>query len=177
VVCYKIGGCRKCIKMAKCIIPGTFNPVTLGHCDIIGRCARIFDEVHVVAFQNIEKPEWPFTMQERVQLILKSVAGMPNVVANCSQRLVSDYAKELGITTLVKGLRNVRDFEYEADLEWAYKTIDSDLEVLYLRSSPLYMQLSSSVVREFAKYQLDLSQLVPAAIINEVTTRLGLDKK
>ena len=155
------------------IYPGSFDPITLGHMDIIRRAAQCFDQVYVCVLVNCDKKPM-FSADERVDMIRRSVADLPNVEAELYSGLLADYARTRKATVLVKGLRAVSDFEYEFQMNLINKKINPELETMFLTASEKYTFLSSSVVREMASYGADLTGFVPYEIIEEIEKKAQL---
>ncbi|MBO5556946.1 MAG: pantetheine-phosphate adenylyltransferase [Oscillospiraceae bacterium] len=154
--------------MRTAICPGSFDPITLGHLNIIRRAAQIFDKVVVCIMHNAMKTSPMFTVEEKVDMVRRAVARYSNVEVDCSDILVAEYAKKYEGAVLVKGLRAASDFEYEFQMNLINKNINPDLETMFLTASEKYTFLSSSVVREMAMYGADLTGLVPAELIEEI---------
>ena len=138
--------------MSIAICPGSFDPITLGHLNIIRRTARIFDEVIVLVAVNAAKTSPMFTLEEKVEMVRRVVAKYPNVRVDCSSGLLAEYAKQFPGAVVVKGLRAASDFEYEFQMNLINKKINPDMETMFLTSSEKYTFISSSTVREMAKY-------------------------
>ncbi len=149
------------------VYPGSFDPVTKGHLNIIQRAAAIFDKVYVCVMVNSTKKPM-FTRDERVELIRKSCHDMDNVVVDTYGGLLVDYAESVGACAIVKGLRAVSDFDWEFQMALANKKIKPEIETLFLASSEKHTYLSSTVVKELGKYGSDLSDFVPEVIIEDV---------
>lgn len=145
------------------VVPGSFDPITLGHIDIIKRSAKIFDEVHVSVLKNSSK-KGLFTNEERVALIKEAVEDVPNIVVHTFHGLLVGFCREINATTIVRGLRAVSDFEYEMQLTSMNKKLDDDIETLYMMTNNKYSFISSSVVKEVAQYDRDVSEFVPANV-------------
>ena len=156
--------------MTTAIYPGSFDPITLGHLNIIRRASKIFDKVVVCVMVNSAKKPM-FSREERVELIERVVKRLPNVTVDASDILLADYAKQYEGAVLVKGLRAVSDFESEFQLALINKTMNPDLDTVFLTSSEKYTYISSSVVKEIARYGSDLSKLVPREILEDVIER------
>ena len=156
--------------MTTAIYPGSFDPITLGHLNIIRRASKIFDKVVVCVMVNSAKKPM-FSREERVELIERVVKRLPNVTVDTSDILLADYAKQYEGAVLVKGLRAVSDFESEFQLALINKTMNPDLDTVFLTSSEKYTYISSSVVKEIARYGSDLSKLVPREILEDVIER------
>lgn len=156
--------------MTTAIYPGSFDPITLGHLNIIRRASKIFDKVVVCVMVNSAKTPM-FSREERVELIERVVKRLPNVTVDTSDILLADYAKRYEGAVLVKGLRAVSDFESEFQLALINKTMNPSLDTVFLTSSEKYTYISSSVVKEIARYGSDLSKLVPREILQDVIER------
>ncbi|MBQ6316264.1 MAG: pantetheine-phosphate adenylyltransferase [Oscillospiraceae bacterium] len=150
------------------ICPGSFDPITLGHLNIIRRTAQIFDEVVVCVMLNAAKTAPMFTIDERMDMVRRAVVRYPNVTVETSDILLAEFAKRYEHAVLVKGLRAASDFDYEFQMNLINKKINPDLETMFLTASEKYTFLSSSVVREMAKYQADLTGLVPNELIPDI---------
>ena len=150
------------------ICPGSFDPITLGHLNIIRRTAQIFDEVVVCVMLNAAKTAPMFTIDERMDMVRRAVVRYPNVTVETSNILLAEFAKRYEHAVLVKGLRAASDFDYEFQMNLINKKINPDLETMFLTASEKYTFLSSSVVREMAKYQADLTGLVPNELIPDI---------
>ena len=157
--------------MSLAICPGSFDPITLGHLNIIRRTSKIFDKVVVCIMYN-SKPM--FTIEERVAMVQKVVERFPNVEVATSDGLLAEYAKQFYKPVIVKGLRAASDFEYEFQMNLINKKINPELETMFLTASEKYTFLSSSVVREMASYGADLTGFVPYEIIEEIEKKAQL---
>ncbi|MEB7408058.1 pantetheine-phosphate adenylyltransferase [Mammaliicoccus sciuri] len=142
------------------VVPGSFDPITLGHIDIIKRSAKIFDEIHVSVLKNSSK-KGLFSTEERVELIKEAVQDVPNIVVHSFHGLLVDFCQEINANTIVRGLRAVSDFEYEMQLTSMNKKLDDDIETLYMMTNNHYSFISSSVVKEVAQFDGDISEFVP----------------
>lgn len=158
------------MKIAIC--PGSFDPVTLGHLDIISRASGLFDKVIVAVLCNMDKKNPCFTVEERMELLRQVTAQYDNVEIDSFQGLLVDYAKEKGAVAVVKGLRAVSDFEYEFQMSMINKKLYPEVETVYLNTSQDYMYLSSSVVKQIASFGGDISNFVPEAIHDKIVDRL-----
>jgi pantetheine-phosphate adenylyltransferase len=148
------------------ICPGTYDPVTLGHVDIIGRTAQVFDTVIVgVVNQPVRKQKTVFSAEERVAFIEDQVSEMGNVQVKAFDTLLVDFAREHGARAIVKGLRAISDFEYEFEMNQLNRKMAPDIESMYMFSSPEFTFLSSSGVKELAMFGGDLSGLVPERVV------------
>ena len=153
------------------VYPGSFDPITLGHLNIIKRASRIFDRLVVCVMVNSEK-QGLFTPDERVELVRRVVRRFPNVEVDFSDRLLSEYAESRGAHVVVKGLRAMSDFEKEFQMAHINRRLSPDLDTMFLTSSEKYTFLSSSVVKELAGYGADLSEFVPREIIGDIEAKI-----
>ena len=159
--------------MKTAIYPGSFDPLTLGHLNIIKRAAVCFDKLIVCVMVNSEKVNRGlFTPEERVELIRRVVAKLPNVEADCSSTLIAEYARQKRACTLVKGLRAVSDYENELQMALINRKLNPRLETMFLPSSAKYTYVSSSMVKEMARYGAELSDFVPREIIGDVQRKM-----
>jgi pantetheine-phosphate adenylyltransferase len=157
------------------ICPGTYDPVTNGHLDIIGRAARVFDRVVVgVVNQPVRKQTTVFDAEERKAFIEAAIAnnGLSNVEVAAFSVLLVDFAREHGATAIVKGLRAISDFEYEFEMNQLNRNLAPDIESLYILASPDYSFIRSSGVKEIATFGGDISRLVPAPVAQALVERL-----
>ena len=154
--------------MSVAICPGSFDPITLGHLNIIRRASRIFDRVVVCVMYNSTKTSPMFSVEVRVDMVKRTVSKYPNVTVDSSSGLLAEYARQYEGSVVVKGLRAASDFEYEFQMNLINKKINPEMETMFLTSSEKYTFLSSSVVREMAFYGADLKGLVPDEIIDEI---------
>ena len=150
--------------MKVAIYPGSFDPVTSGHLNIIQRAAGIFDRWIVCVMVNSGKNPM-FTLEERVELIRTVTKDLPNVEVECSDDLLANFAKEKGSCVIVKGLRAGSDFENEFQMALINRSINPELDTMFLTADSQYMYMSSSVVKELGRYQVDLKEFLPEAII------------
>ena len=150
--------------MVTAVYPGSFDPVTFGHLDIIERSAKIFDEVIIGVLNNSAKNAL-FTVEERVAMIEDLVRQYPNMTVDSFDGLLVDYAKKKEAAVIIRGLRAVTDFEYEIQIAQTNKVEYPELETIFLTTGLHYSYLSSTIVREFASYGGDISRFVPAEII------------
>ena len=153
--------------MKTAIYPGSFDPITNGHLDVIERSARIFDKVIVSVLHNSTKKP-AFSVEEKISMIQRATAGLPNVEADSFNGLLVDYAKQKSATTIIKGLRAVSDFEYEMQMALMNRKQNPEIETLFLISSSEYSFLSSSVVKEIARLGGNLDGFVPECIKPEI---------
>ena len=157
------------------IYPGSFDPVTSGHLNIIQRAAKIFDRLIVCVMVNAGKKPM-FTQEERVELIRRVTEDLPNVEVDCSADLLAEYAKRKGSCVIVKGLRAGSDFENEFQMALINQKINPDLDTMFLTAESQFMYLSSSTVKELAGYGVELSDFLPEAIIPDVQERIKLNR-
>ncbi|WP_017186898.1 pantetheine-phosphate adenylyltransferase [Alkalibacillus haloalkaliphilus] len=147
------------------ICPGSFDPITNGHLDIITRGSEVFDHVIVAVFNNQSKSPL-FTVDERLELINEATKELSNVSVDVSHGLLVDYAKEKNAAAILRGLRAVSDFEYEMQITSMNRHLNEDIETLFMMTNNKYSFLSSSMVKEAARYHSDVSDLVPKAVEN-----------
>lgn len=145
------------------VVPGSFDPITMGHLDIVKRAAAIFDEVRVVVMNNSSKNPL-FSVEERIALISEVTNSIPNVKVDSFGGLLIDYAIEVKANAIVRGLRAVSDFEYEMQITSMNRFLDESIETLFMISGNQYSFLSSSIVKEVAKYGGKINGLVPPAV-------------
>ena len=153
------------------IYPGSFDPITLGHLNIIKRAAPLFDKLIVCVMVNSSK-QGLFVPEERVEMLRRCVERFPNVEVDCSDELLAAYAKRKGAKVLVKGLRAVSDYEYEVQMAVVKRKLNPELETMFLASSEKYTYLSSTIVKEMARYGAELSDFVPREIVDDVNARM-----
>lgn len=157
--------------MSTAIYPGSFDPITLGHLNIIRRAAKTFDRVVVCVMVNSAKQPM-FTLEERMELIERVVKRLKNVEVDTSSMLLAEYAKRYDRPVIVKGLRAVSDFESEFQMALINRKMNHNLDTLFLPSSEKYTYLSSTVVKEMARYGSDISDFVPREILDDVINRV-----
>ena len=156
------------------IYPGSFDPITSGHLNIIRRASTIFDKLIVCVMVNAGKKPM-FTQEERVELIRRVTADLPNVEVDCSAELLAEYAKRKGSCVIVKGLRAGSDFENEFQMALINHKINPELDTMFLTAESQYMYLSSSTVKELGSYGVDLSDFLPQEIIPDFQERIKLN--
>ena len=157
--------------MKVAIYPGSFDPITSGHLNIIQRAANIFDKLIVCVMVNSAKSPM-FSRDERVELIQRVVKDLPNVEVDSSDELLAEYAKRRGSCVIVKGLRAGSDFENEFQMALINHKINPNLDTMFLTAEHQYMYLSSSTVKELGKYNVDLSDFLPEEIISDFKQRV-----
>ncbi|GAA1240677.1 pantetheine-phosphate adenylyltransferase [Prauserella halophila] len=157
--------------MRRAVCPGSYDPATNGHLDVIERAANLFDEVVVAVLVNKSK-QGMFTISERMQLLQDATAQLPNVRVDSWHGLLTDYCKEQGIQSIVKGLRSVSDFDYELQMAQMNREI-SGVETLLMSNNPSYSFLSSSLVKEVATYGGDVTDMVPPVVHERLLARLA----
>ncbi|MBN2847140.1 MAG: pantetheine-phosphate adenylyltransferase [Coriobacteriia bacterium] len=159
--------------MKRALCPGTFDPVTNGHLDVIERASGIFDEVIVAVAFSPDKGGGPlFTVEERVAFIEAEVARLGNVIVRPFDRLLVDFAQEMDATVIIKGLRAVTDFERELQMAQLNYRLDKAVETMFIMSIPEYAFLSSSAVKEIARHGGTVKGLVPDAVCEALASRL-----
>ncbi len=150
--------------MITAICPGSYDPVTLGHVDVITRTAAIFDRVVVGVVREPHHKKTMFSVEERVAFLGDALTGLENVEVDVFSELVVDFARRWGATTMVKGLRVISDFEWEYQMNHLNRALAPDVETLYVMSSPKYSFVSSSGVKEIAAFGGKVDEYVPAAV-------------
>ncbi len=157
--------------MKTAVCPGSFDPVTLGHLDIIRRASAIFDRVIVVVMTNASKQPM-FTKEERVDFLCRATAGLENVEVDCFSGLLADFTKTKHATVIVKGLRALSDFEYEFQMALTNRKLNPDVETAFLTTSADYMYLSSSLVKQVAQLNGDITDFVPTCITEDILKKV-----
>ncbi len=158
--------------MKTAVYPGSFDPVTSGHLNIIRRAANIFDKLIVCVMVNAGKNPM-FTLEEREEFIRRVTLDLPNVEVDCSNELLADYARRRGSCVIVKGLRAGSDFENEFQMALVNRKINPELDTMFLTADSRYMYLSSSMVKELGGYGAELSDFLPEEIIPDFQRKLG----
>lgn len=161
--------------MKRAIYPGSFDPLTLGHLDMIKRSAKIVDELVIGVLNNSAKNSL-FSLDERVSMIKEMAESMPNVTVASFDGLLVDYMKEINATIIVRGLRAVTDFEYELQIAQTNHVENPEVETIFLTTSLQYSYLSSTIVKEFASYGGDISKFVPARFIDRIYEKYHISK-
>ncbi len=155
------------------ICPGSFDPVTLGHIDIISRASKMFDKVIVAVLANPAKDKPSFTIQERMELLVEATRGLENIEIVSFDGLLAEYAKQRNVTAIVKGLRAVSDFEYEFQMALTNKRLNPQLETIFLTTESKYMYLSSSIVKQIASLGGSIKGFVPDCVLQRIVDRLS----
>ena len=158
--------------MKTAVYPGSFDPITSGHLNIIRRAANIFDKLIVCVMVNAGKNPM-FSLEEREELIRRVTLDLPNVEVDCSNELLADYARRRGSCVIVKGLRAGSDFENEFQMALVNRKINPELDTMFLTADSQYMYLSSSMVKELGHFGAELSDFLPEAIIPDFQRKLG----
>ncbi|MCU6761277.1 Phosphopantetheine adenylyltransferase [uncultured Roseburia sp.] len=161
--------------MKKAIYPGSFDPMTFGHLDIIERSSKIFDELNVAVLRNNAKNPL-FSTDERVSMIKDMTSHLPNVTVSSFDGLLVEYADEIGAGIVIRGLRAVTDFEYELQIAQTNRIVNPKLDTVFLTTSLEYAYLSSTIVKEVASYGGDISKFVPEKILPEVYKKLNINR-
>ncbi|MCR5451150.1 MAG: pantetheine-phosphate adenylyltransferase [Lachnospiraceae bacterium] len=162
--------------MKRAIYPGSFDPITFGHLDIVKRSAKMFDEIIIAVLNNSAKNSL-FSSDERVSMIKDLTASCKNVRVESFAGLTVDFAKRMNANIIIRGLRAVTDFEYELQIAQVNRVKNPDLETVFLTTSLNYSYLSSTVVREFASYGEDISEFVPSEIIPLIEAKYKTKEK
>ena len=158
--------------MKTSIYPGSFDPITLGHLNIIKRAALCFDKLIVCVMVNSQK-NGLFTPDERVELIRRVVSQLPNVEVDASSVLLAEYARQRRARVIVKGLRAVSDFESEVQMAVVNRKLNPNVDTMFLPSNEKYTYLSSTVVKEMVRYGVELSDFIPREIIEDVKKKMN----
>jgi pantetheine-phosphate adenylyltransferase len=158
------------------ICPGSFDPVTVGHLDIIERAAKIFDRVIVAVLHNPRKHSW-LGVEKRVSLIEKAAAFLPNVEVDSSRLLLAAYAEQKGAQVIVKGIRAMSDFELEFQMALINRKLNPALDTVFLTPSERFQYLSASAVREVGRLGGDISEFIPPAILEDVRAEMRKEKE
>ena len=159
--------------MRTAICPGSFDPITLGHLDVVRRAAKLFDRVIVLVLSNGEKDRGMFAPRRRLELAKLAVDGLPNVEADLWTGLLADYARQQGACALVKGVRNGTDFDWEDQMAWINRSLVEELETVLLPASPEYSWFSSTMAREMIRYGQDLTKYLPSGVAEEIRKGMG----
>ena len=157
--------------MKKAVYPGSFDPITNGHMDIIKRASRIFDKLIVAVVRNPNKVS-TFTVNERMEFIRKTVAELPNVEIDYFEGLLVDFMKSRNAQVIIKGLRAISDFEYEFQMALMNRKLDPNIETMFMMTNYKYSYLSSSVVKEIGRLGGCIGELVPDVVLPDIQKRL-----
>lgn len=160
--------------MTKAVYPGSFDPITNGHLDIIRRAARMFDEVVVAVLKNSSKSPM-FTVDERVALIEEATKGLDNVTVDHFDGLLVDYMEKTNSRVIVKGLRAMQDFEAEFQMAAMNRKLAPDVDTCFIMTRTEYMYLSSSIVKEVTKYSSNIDDFVPPCVATAIKAKFGRD--
>ena len=158
--------------MSQAVYPGSFDPVTRGHMDIISRAAKLFDHLTVVVALNLSKPTGLFTVEERVQMLRRCTEKLPNVSVDVCDGLLADYLRKVGVNVVVKGLRAMSDFEQEFQQALTNKQLYPEMETLFISSAVEYTYLSSSIVKQVCSLRGDITDFVPPEVKDEIVNRI-----
>ena len=158
--------------MKRVVCPGSFDPITFGHIDIISRASKMFDEVVIAVLVNKTKSTL-FTVPERIEMITEVTSKFPNVRVDSWSGLLVDYCETNGIDVIVKGLRAITDFDYELQMSQINLQLKG-VETLFMSTAPAHSFLSSSLVKEIASYNGDVSNYIPATLLERLKVRLAL---
>ena len=158
------------------VCPGSFDPITYGHLDIITRAAKVFDELYVVVLNNSSKQPL-FSVDERIELIEKVTKNIPNVKVDSFQGLLVDYAESVKADAIIRGLRAVSDFEYEMQITSMNRVLSDKIETFFIMTNNQYSFLSSSIVKEVAKYDGNISELVPPEVEEALISKFKGNKE
>lgn len=157
--------------MKKAIYPGTFDPITLGHLDIIRRASTLVDQLEVVIMRNPNKSNSDFSVEERLEMISSVIQEFSNVTVSAQTGLTVDYAKISGASILIRGIRAVMDYEYELQQATANMTMSPEIETVFLLTRPEYSFMSSSAVKEIASNGGNIHPFVPEAVLEQVMNK------
>ena len=161
--------------MRRAVYPGSFDPLTLGHLDVIRRSAKLVDELIVAVLHNSSKNSL-FSSDERVSMIKEVTADIPNIKVTTFNGLLVDYMTEVDANIIIRGLRAVTDFEYELQMAQTNHIANPDVETIFLTTSLEYSYLSSTIVKEFASYGGDISKFVPPEFIERIYAKYQIER-
>ncbi len=151
----------------KAIMTGSFDPITVGHMEIIKKASQFFEDFYVVALINSEK-EYTFTLEEKKEFLSLALADMPNIKVDAYDGLTADYMHDHGITKIIRGIRSSSDEEYEKKLASLMKAYDPEFETIFIRSHGKFKHISSTMVREYLKNGEDVSDLLPEKVVDKI---------
>ena len=154
----------------KAIYPGTFDPITYGHIDIIKRASSLFDDLVVAVAENSDKSPL-FSLDDRTKLVETAVDGIKNVSVSCFNKVLVDYAAEMGVRVIIRGLRAVSDFEYEFQMALMNKELHPEIETIFIMSDPSFSFVSSKMIKQIAQLKGDLSKFVPDYVVEKIKSR------
>ena len=157
--------------MKVAVYPGSFDPVTLGHLDIIKRSAAIFDHVVIGVLNNTAKKPL-FSLEERVNMLKDAVSELDNVSVESFEGLLVDFVKQKNTNVIIRGLRALTDFDLEMQMAQSNRMVASDVDTVFLSTSLQYSYLSSSIVKEYARYGVDLKEFVPECVISKLIDKM-----
>lgn len=157
--------------MSIAIYPGSFDPVTLGHYDIIKRSSVMFDEVIIGVLNNTAKTPL-FSLEERVNMLKEAVSGLPNVSVESFNGLLVDFVKQKHTNIIIRGLRALTDFDLEMQMAQSNRMVAPDVDTVFLSTSLEYSYLSSSIVKEYARYGVELTEFVPECVIDKLMDKM-----
>ncbi len=161
--------------MVKAVYPGSFDPVTNGHVDIIDRASKVFDQLIVAVLENPRKPPL-FSIEERVKMLNRIIDRYPNVEVDYYRGLLIEYSRKRGAKIIIKGLRAISDFEFEFQMALVNRKLDCDVETLFMMTNNKYSYISSSIVKEVASYGGDIKDLVPREVYPDIMEKIVLLK-
>ncbi|MBR2044786.1 MAG: pantetheine-phosphate adenylyltransferase [Agathobacter sp.] len=162
--------------MKRAVYPGSFDPITFGHLDIIERSAKMVDELVIAVLRNSSKNSL-FSLEERVNMIKEVTREIPNVRVETFDGLLVDYMRQIDASIIIRGLRAVTDFEYELQIAQMNHVLKDDAETIFLITNLKYSYLSSSLVREIASYGGDITKLVPKQLIDRIYKKYNVDRE
>ncbi len=159
----------------RAVYPGSFDPLTNGHLDIIQRAAKIVDELYVGVLNNSAKNSL-FSLDERVSMLKEETAGIPNMVVDSFDGLLVDYMRRIDAQIIIRGLRAISDYEYEIQIAQTNHKVSPEVETVFLTTNLQYSYLSSTIVKEFASYGGDISNFVPERLVERIYAKYGVKK-
>lgn len=159
--------------MKKAMLPGSFDPPTNGHLNLIRRAARIVDQLYVIVAVNKTK-QYLFSEQERLDIMKQLLCDIPNITVISWDRLIVDFARRQGIPVMIRGVRALADFEYEFELAMTNKQLYSELEVVFLPTDPKYFVLRASAIKEMAAYGAEIRSMVPEIVAEKLRDKLNM---
>ena len=162
--------------MVRAIYPGSFDPATFGHLDVIKRAAELFDEVIVGVLMNSEKSPL-FSVEERVRILEEVTKDLPNVKVMAFDGLLVEFAKQIGAKVIVRGLRAITDFEYELQMSQTNHKLEPEIETMFLTTSLEYSFLSSTTVKEVAAFGGDITQFVPELVVDKIEEKMKTKRR